>query len=164
MSANGSYVMGLRKFHHRANVRPNDISCETSKGTNDSESFAKTAVSKDNTATDAYVPLLPSVHERILSDYVSLQEEVRGLKNELSECNNVNALLRRELQEKTEILNLILEKERIAREQREFDAEMTERAAHNGLQMYVERQNALIGWLERHQSSPETLSSSDILD
>jgi ATP-dependent Lon protease len=104
------------------------------------------------------------MHERLLSDYVLLQEDMRVLKHELNECRDANDSLRRELQEKTEILNLILEKERDARELREFETEMTERAARGGLHMYIERQNALIEWLESHTASSEPPSSSDLLD
>lgn len=153
MSSNGNYVMGLRSFHFRASARPNDPATETAKTAKAETATAETA----KTAT-------ASVQERLLGDYVLLQEDMRALKDELNECREANDSLRRELHEKTEILNLILEKERDAREQREFETEMAERAARGGLHLYVERQNALIEWLESHVASSEPPSSSDLLD
>ena len=150
MSSNGNYVMRLRSFHFRASARPSDAAAETT--------TAETATAETATAETA------SVQERLLGDYVLLQEDMRALKDELNECREANNSLRRELQEKTEILNLILEKERDAREQREFETEMAERAARGGLHLYVERQNALIEWLESHMASSEPPSSSDLLD
>ena len=158
--------MGMRSFHFRASARPSDAAAETA-ATAATAAETATAETKATATAETKATAMAetaSVNERLLGDYVLLQEDMRALKDELKGCRDANDCLRKELQEKTEILNLILEKERAAREQREFESEMAERATRGGLQVYVERQNALIEWLERHTASSESPSSSDVLD